>query len=86
MNKYDYKSFYDFLRKTPKNLTSLIMIWGMSLILLYGLYNARYEMHTGWQIFSYIFIGVIIFLGWLRVWQIYQKLKWYGMIKEKENE
>lgn len=68
-----FNSFFDFLRKTPKNLTSIIVIWCMSLLLMQGVYSARYEMHAGWQIFSYTFLLLIMFLGFLRVWLIYKK-------------
>lgn len=70
-----YKSFFDFVCKTPKNLASIVVIWGMCLLLFSGVFEARYEMHLGWQVFSYVFLLSIVILGWLRVYLIYRKVR-----------
>ena len=67
-----YKSLWDFLNKTPKNLWSLVIIWGMCLIMIPVFIQDMGQTEVFWRWFFFIFMGLIMFLGWYRVWKLYK--------------
>lgn len=70
-----YNSFWEFLKATPRNLTSVLLIWGMSIagIILFAKDMEASQTETIWRVLYFSFIGLIMFLGILRVWLLYKK-------------
>jgi len=88
-----YTSFWSFLRDTPKNTWSIILIWGMAIAGMIVSTQDKSDFDKGVYEGVLIFLSLIMFLGWFRVWMIYQKNKetsHYGSIasnveSEEEN-
>jgi len=71
----EYKNFWDFLKKTPKNLASILSIWGMCLTMIIVLLFAGHELDPEWVRYGLIaFLFFIMFMGYLRVELIYKKI------------
>lgn len=71
----EYKNYWDFLKQTPRNLMSIILIWMMSISGIVLSATAS-EFDPEWS--RYGFIGVliiIVWMGWYRPYTIYKRLK-----------
>lgn len=69
-----YKSYWDFLKSTPKNLSSIMVIWGMSLLCLFTMYGEEFD--PEWtKHFANGFIVCVMVLGLYRPYTIYKKFK-----------
>ena len=69
----EYTSLWDFLKKTPKNLWSVVIIWAMCLFMGIGAWVT--ELATVWRTFLTGFLITIMYLAVIRVKQIYDKVK-----------
>ena len=76
MKQEKYTSLWDFLIKTPKNLWSLITIWGMCIAgMVVSIMDIRnFDNGTVWAL-TMMFLTLIMFLGWYRVYLLYKKNK-----------
>lgn len=70
-----YGSIWHFLRKNPKNLWSVIIIWIMAITCGIVTYTDRAYMSASACIFVISFLVLIMMLGVLRVKLIYDRAK-----------
>lgn len=67
------RGFTIFIGRKKKNFWSIVIInlmaWAAIIVVYYE------QMETGWKIFCYVFMSLIIFLSWYRVWLIYKKVE-----------
>jgi len=73
MNKY--KNYWDFLKKTPKNLTSIIIIWAMCIAGLIVVASDPTFDPPWTQEASIGFLVVIMGLAYYRPYTIYKRFK-----------
>lgn len=70
-----YKNYWNFLKSTPKNLASVILIWGMAIVALITIYGDN-SFDPAWaKDFAIGFIVVVMALGIYRPYTIYKKFK-----------
>ena len=67
--------FVRFLGRFRKNFNSVVIINVMAWAGIIVVYYDAYSMEIGWLIFSYCFLALIIFLGWLRVWLLHKRIE-----------
>lgn len=76
MKDYNYKNFWEFLKATPRNLFSALLITSMSIIFIVSAIITRDEFDPYWTLYLVLgFMILVSFLGWLRVWLIYKRLQ-----------
>lgn len=68
-------NFLKFLKETPKNLWSIIVIWAMAIagiVVITASWDTFDPAWTAWG--SVIFLLLIMYLAVLRVWRIWKSL------------
>lgn len=72
-----YKNYWDFLKKTPKNLRSIVVIWGMALIFISTAIATPYEaFDPSWSKYGLIIFMVgVMGAGLYRPYTSYKKFK-----------
>jgi len=74
MSEYNYNSLWEFLKAHPKNLWSLIIIWGAGIAGMLVTISDIESFDNGGVFLGVIaFLISIMFLGWYRVFDLYQK-------------
>lgn len=74
--KEQYKSLWDFLVKTPKNMFSVMLIWAMAIAgIILGTQDFE-ELKSAGFIIYVSFLILIIVLGYVRVYLLYINNKW----------
>lgn len=68
-----YTSFILFLLDTPRNLLSVILIWGMAIAGMVVSHQTREDFDPGVYEGVIIFLLAIMFIGWLRVYLLYKR-------------
>ena len=73
----NYTSYWDFLKKTPKNLWSIVVIWAFALaIMIPAALEPAEFFDPSWSKYGIIaFMGIIMIMGYLRPYTIYIKFK-----------
>lgn len=74
----NYKSLWDFLKATPKNLRSMLFIISLAaLFIVTAILEGPEAFDPVWSFYGIIvFMSIVGFLGWLRVYLLYKKNKW----------
>ena len=71
----EYTSLWDFLKKTPKNRNSIILINLVCLVMIGGVIIESGSFDPAWTRYGIIgFLLLIAGLAWYRVYHIYKKL------------
>jgi len=68
-----YKSIWSFLKDTPRNMASVIIIWAMSIGGMVVSHQTREDFDPGVYEGVIIFLLAIMFIGWLRVYLLYKR-------------
>lgn len=66
-------TFLQFLKNTPSNLLSIVVIWAMCIAGMVMTYKTRMDFEPFWYTFMYGFMALIMFLAILRVYLIWKK-------------
>lgn len=74
MKEYNYNSLWEFLKATPKNMWSVILIWGMCIAGIVVCIQEKNDFDNN-KVFggAIVFLLLIMVIGWYRVYDLYQK-------------